>query len=106
MVEDDNQFLEVRDKKIKEHCTFATTKKLGHCAWNRACLEGDEAVDEKRRQDAEQLSGSQMKPSSRDQFKVLSGAWLPMQWTAALFQSSPSLSSRKSAGMTRDWRLA
>ena len=74
-------------------------KKLGHCTWNRACLEGDEAVDEKCREDAEQLSGSQFS-FKLDQFKLFSGAWLPTQWTAALFQSSPSLSSRKSAGGT------
>ena len=33
--------------------------KQGDCAWNRACLEGDEAVDEECRQDVEQLSGPQ-----------------------------------------------
>ena len=94
------------EKKIKEQYKFAKNKKkLGHCTWNTTRLEGDEAVDEKCREDTEQLSGSQSS-FDLDQFKLVSGAWLPTQWTAALFQSSPSLSSRKSAGETRDWRQA
>ena len=69
MVEDDNQFLEVRDKSGKYE--FAKPNQ-GDCAWNRAGLEGDEAVDEKCWQDVEQLSGPQLKsPISRmDLFKI------------------------------------
>ena len=33
-------------------------------------------------------------------WNFLSGEWLPTQWTAALFRSSPNSSSRKSAGKT------
>ena len=60
MVEDDNQFLEVLPFSLKE-TKVQNMNYLGHCAWNRACLEGDEAVDEECGQDAEQLSGSQLK---------------------------------------------
>ena len=59
MVEDDNQFLEVKIKNLKIKINLQKQKNPGHCSWNRTRMEGDEAVDEKCRQDAEQLSGSQ-----------------------------------------------
>ena len=65
MVEDDNQFLEVLPFSLKE-TKVQNLNYLGNCTWNRACLEGDEAVDEECRQDVEQLSGPQLKsPISR-----------------------------------------
>lgn len=75
MIEDDNQFLEVlscsccnnccheerscyQEKRSRPCCHEEVMRKTGDSPWNAACVEGDEAVDEKCRQDTEQLSGS------------------------------------------------
>ena len=45
------------DAISKNDHAIAVMRNTGDSPWNAACVEGDEAVDEKCRQDTEQLSG-------------------------------------------------
>ena len=48
-------------QKQKQTLYKLTKQKLGDCTWNGTRLEGDEALDEERRQNIEQLSGFKKK---------------------------------------------
>ena len=93
---DQNMILQKQEQTLYK----LTKQKLGDCSWNGTRLEGYEALDEERRKNIEQLSGWTKNFFKKSIWNFLSGEWLPTQWTAALFRSSPNSSSRKSAGKT------
>ena len=63
----------MRLQKQKQTLYKLTKQKLGDCTWNGTRLESDEALDEERRQNVEQLSGFK-NASSRNQFGISSVA--------------------------------
>ena len=66
---DQNMILQKQEQTLYK----LTKQKLGDCTWNRTRLESDEALDEERRQNVEQLSGFK-NASSRNQFGISSVA--------------------------------
>ena len=116
MVEDDNQFLEVENwSKYKISKTKTNSIQIDQTKTRWLHLEQNSLGgwwSSGWRAPAERWTTIRFFKKNffkKSIWNFLSGEWLPMQWTAALFQSSPNSSSRKSAGkrgnLKLDWNI-